>query len=325
MALTLRQILKGHKNARACAPASGPEPDFNAVTQDDLVPAEDAPVVEGDEFRLLTVPEAAQSEFTHFLDGAQRHWRAGYLGVLPMRLAHVSAALLERKDRDISAPTDQTYRGTLDFFVPEGDVELESKLRNEGFEVRTVPALEEESALAIQLKIVNEIEKRRKYHELDLASKFTQGRLLIDGGIGEVMAHLDGPFIVGLIKSHQKQYFRSRERHQLMLDMKSGQRTSVFLRKGTERQGKNAYSFYLKLRDGEHEPPLFGLARVEMPEKQEYLEMADEIAGWILHERCPLSLPDRRFDVLIYPIHLVEEHLKARQPSQSMIRGIIGL
>ena len=289
------------------------------------MPAEDAQVVEDEEFRVHDVPDAARSGFTHFLDGAQRHWRAGYLGVLPIRLAHVSAALLERSDRELSAPTTDTYRGTLDFFLPEGDVELESKLRQEGFGVKTVPALEEESALAIQLKIVKKIEDRRKYHELDLASKFSEGRLLIDGGIGEVMAHLDGPFVVGLIKSHQKQYFRSRERHRIMLEMKAGQRTSVFLRKGTERQGKNAYSFYLKLREGEHEPPLFGLARVEMPEKQEYLEMADEIAGWILHERCPLSLPDRRFDVLIYPIHLVEEHLKARQPSQSMIRGIIGL
>jgi hypothetical protein len=159
-----------------------------------------------------------------------------------------------------------------------------------------------------------------------LAAFFTDGCLLVDGGIGEVLPNLvDGAFVVGLVKSHQKQYFKSRERHQIMLAMKAGQRTSVFLRKGTQRQGKNAYSFYLKLHDGEYQPPLFGLARIEMPEEKRYLEMADEIAGWVLHERCPLSLPDRRFDVLIYPIHLVEEHLKARQPSQSHIRGLIGL
>jgi hypothetical protein len=70
---------------------------------------------------------------------------------------------------------------------------------------------------------------------------------------------------------------------------------------------------------------MFGLARAEMPAEGRYLEMADEIAGWILTERCPLSLPDPRFDVLLYPIHLVELHLKARQPSDAAIGGLVGL
>ncbi|MEZ0324471.1 MAG: hypothetical protein ACAH95_01070 [Fimbriimonas sp.] len=325
MALNLRSILKGHPNIRLCPPASGPESDFG-ISQDDLVPAEDAQVVEGEEFALYDVQDPRHSGFTHFLDGAQRHWRAAYLGVLPIRLAHTSAALLERKERVLGAPTDQTYSGSLDCFVPDGDPDLLFKLREAGFKVRHISALEDESALAIQLKIQKKIEDRRKEHELELAARFTDGCLLVDGGIGEVLPLLvDGAFVVGLVKSHQKQYFKSAERHQIMLAMKAGQRTSVFLRKGTERQGKNAYSFYIKLRDGEYEPPMFGLARIEMPEESRYLEMADEIAGWVLHERCPLSLPDRRFDVLLYPIHLVEEHLKARQPSQSAIRGLIGL
>jgi hypothetical protein len=325
MALNLRQILQGHPGVRICAPASGPEPDLNAISQDDLVPPVDAELVEDADFRLHDVPDAGCSEFTHFLDGAQRHWRAGYLGVLPIRLAHVSAALLERTGRDILAPTAETYRASQEFFMPEGDPELAFKLRNEGFRVQTVAANDDESAMAVQLKIVKKIEDRRKEHELDLAATFDTGKLLIDGGIGEVGRLLDGPFVVGLVKSHQKQYFRSVKRHQVMLSMRAGQRTSVFVRKGTQRQGKDAYSFYLKMREGQHEPPLFGLARIETPALPEYLDMADQIAGWVLHERCPLSLPDRRFDVLIYPIHLVEEHLKARQPSVAAVRGIIGL
>ncbi len=310
---------------RLCPPASGPESDFG-ISQDDLVPAEDAEVVEGDSFRLHDVQDSGQSGFTHFLDGAQRHWRAAYVGVLPIRLAHTSAALLERRERVLSAPTNSTYRDSLECFLPDGDPELQFLLREAGFGVRHVAALEDESALAIQLKIQKKIEDRRKEHELELAASFGDGCLLVDGGIGEVLPLLiDGAFVIGLVKSHQKQYFKSRERLQTMLSITAGQRTSVFLRKGTQRQGKNAYSFYIKLRDGEYTPPMFGLARIEMPEESRYLEMADEIAGWILHERCPLSLPDRRFDVLLYPIHLVEEHLKARQPSQSAIRGLIGL
>jgi hypothetical protein len=323
--LNLRQILFGHPNLRLCAPASAPESDFNAIMQDDLVPTEDAEIVEGETFVAHSVKDSGESGFTHFLDGAQRHWRAGYLGVLPIRLGHTSAALLQRQGRQIDSPTQQTWRGALEFFLPDGDPELQYKLREAGHSVRTVSATEEESALAIQLKIAKQIEERRKDHELELAAKFMDGRLLIDGGIGEVMRLLDGPFIVGLVKSHQKQYFRSAARHHTILNLKAGERTSVFLRRGTDRQGKNAYSFYIKLHEAPHEPPMFGLARVEMPEQQEYLDRADEIAGWLLHERAPLSLPDRRYAVLLYPIHLVEEHLKARQPSEARIRGIIGL
>jgi hypothetical protein len=191
--------------------------------------------------------------------------------------------------------------------------------------VHTVPAHDGESPLGVHLKIIKRIEERRKEHELHLASKFIEGRLLIDGGIGEVMRLLHGPFIIGLVKSHQRQYYRSRDRRLLILNMRAGQRTSVFRRPGSERQGKDAFSFYLKCRDGATQAPTFGLARIEMPATDEYLPLADQIAGWVLHERAPLSLPDPRFHVLPYPVHLVEAHLKAMQPSDAAIRGIIGL
>jgi len=41
---------------------------------------------------------------------------------------------------------------------------------------------------------------------------------------------------------------------------------------------------------------------------------ADAISGWLLAERAPLATPDARFDRLLYPIHQVEEYLKARAP-----------
>ena len=39
---------------------------------------------------------------------------------------------------------------------------------------------------------------------------------------------------------------------------------------------------------------------------------ADEVSGWLLQERAPLSTPDGRWDRLLYPIHRVEELLRAR-------------
>lgn len=173
--------------------------------------------------------------------------------------------------------------------------------------------------------MIEAIEKRRVAHENELALTFQDGVLMIDGGIGEVLQSLADCTIVGLVKSHQRQYFRSVQRRNMVLNMRAGQRSSVFLRRASHKQGDKAYSFYLKLRDGANEPPMFGLARIELPAQPRYLDMADEIAGWVLVERTPLSLPDPRFHVLPYPIHLVEEHLKARQPSAAAIRGMIGI
>jgi hypothetical protein len=108
------------------------------------------------------------------------------------------------------------------------------------------------------------------------------------------------------------------------LDLKPGQRTPVFLRERNQQQGKEANSFYLRLFDCSGQSPLFGLIRVEMPSSSTLLARVDEICGWLLAERDPLSLPDSRYDRMLYPIRLVEQHLKARQPSDAAIRAILG-
>lgn len=273
---------------------------------------------------MIDVPDCDHSELTHFLDGAQRHWRAGYAGMFPFRFAHTSAALLRRTDKTVESPSPETYRAQLELFAP-ADWEGTERLQREGYVVTPIEASDEESPFAVQLRMIEAVENRRKHHEIELATGFGGETLLIDGGIGEVVNSIQGARVIGLIKSHQKQYFKSLERRQLILGMRAGQRTSVFARTASKKQGDRAYSFYLKMRDGANEPPTFGLARIEMPAQPEYLADVDRIAGWILHERAPLSLPDPRFHVLPYPIHLVEAHLKARQPSDAAVRGMIGL
>lgn len=106
--------------------------------------------------------------------------------------------------------------------------------------------------------------------------------------------------------------------------MRVGQRSSVFLRPADSLQGESVYSFYLRLHAGENTAPLFGIVRIELPATADYVQAAEEIAGWLLHERAPLSLPDARYDKLLYPIRLVEQHLKARQPSTAAILGLVG-
>jgi hypothetical protein len=316
--------LQGQPNIRLCAPSRAAEPEFGGLSKDDIVEPHDAEIVEGQTFDVFDVPVTGESKFTHFLDGAQRQWRAGYVGFFPMRFAHTSAALLKRSDGVIASPSAETYSFRFELLAPLGYIDPQLA-EAEKYRIHPVEASEEESPFALQLRMIETIEKDRAEQESELAAGFSDGILLIDGGIGEVLGTIDDCTVVGLVKTHQRQYFRSAERRAKVLGLKAGQRTSVFVRAASHKQGEKAFSFYLKLRDGANEPPMFGLARIEMPATQKYLEMADEIAGWVLYERAPLSLPDPRFHVLPYPIHLVEEHLKARQPSEAAIRGLIGI
>lgn len=62
---------------------------------------------------------------------------------------------------------------------------------------------------------------------------------------------------------------------------------------------------------GESEPQL---VRVEGPASDATLGRADEISRWLLAERAPLSLPDGRWDRLLYPIRDCEAFLRSRAP-----------
>ncbi|HVT11547.1 MAG TPA: hypothetical protein VHE55_04720 [Fimbriimonadaceae bacterium] len=316
---TLRQALATIDGVRFVTPSEREE---QVVTVSFEAHSVEADTVEGSEFRITEVPALDQSKFTHFLDGAQRSWQILYHRLSPVYVAHTSAAVLERVDGDLLPPSENDYRGDLEAFVPDN------------------PALAD--ALRVHMKVVSvkvrdthpggldevvrqAISDRRDDLEKDLAQRFSAGKLLIDGGLGNALRHQgEQPFVIGLVKSHRKQYFRSAKRTDMILGMRTGQRSSVFVRPADSQQGESVYSFYLRLREGDAVGPLFGLVRIEMPAEPDFVARADEIAGWLLHERAPLSLPDPRFDKLLYPIRLVEQHLKARQPGTAAIMGLIG-
>lgn len=282
----------------------------------------DAEVYGGGEFGVYDVPLIERSKFTHFLDGAQKSWQAFFRRLSPVYLAHTSAAVLQRVDRELLPPTNEQYMGDLEAFVAD-DPELADQLRPH-LPVVSIKVSDTQPGGYEEL-VLKGISDRRDQLEHDLAQRFDDGKLLIDGGIGKALRHQgEQPFVVGLVKSHRKQYFRSPKRTEMILSMRVGQRTSVFVRSADSLQGESVLSFYLRLREGEDVNPLFGLVRIELPLTEDYASGADEIGGWILHERAPLSLPDARFDKLLYPIRLVEQHLKARQPSTSAILGLIG-
>ena len=44
------------------------------------------------------------------------------------------------------------------------------------------------------------------------------------------------------------------------------------------------------------------------------IAMADVVSSWLLGETAPISLPDMRWDRLLYPIRDCEQFLRARAP-----------
>ena len=317
---TLREHLAAIPDARVVAPAQRDEDLGQFVSEAEA--AIDAELVEDKSFMAIPVTTDGESGFTHFLDGAQRSWLVGFVGMAPMYLAHTSAGLVERIDRDILPPAPNFYSGELELLVAESA----NVPAPPGIPLVPVGIGLTDTETTMRQRIANAISARREDRETEVARLFRDGWLLIDGGIGKVLEQTPpGVQILGVVKSHQRQYFASKERIRTILDLKPGERTPVFLRDRNQMQGKEAYSFYLRLFDSEGKSPLFGLIRVELPPDSGIMAKTDEVSGWLLAERTPLSLPDARYDRMIYPIRLVEQHLKARQPSDASIRAILGL
>src|SRR6476659_788801 len=97
--LTLREHLANVPGARIVA---------SMHSQDDLeafvAPAEavvaDAELAEAGPFEAKPM-RPTPSRLTHFLDGAEKRRLAGYIRMLPMYLVHTSAAVVERREREM--------------------------------------------------------------------------------------------------------------------------------------------------------------------------------------------------------------------------------
>jgi hypothetical protein len=248
-----------------------------------------------------------------------------YNGHYPIYYSVVSAAVLPRVERSVLPPTADTYECLRAFYgykIQHMDEAMELKAKAD--RLINVGA-EANSPAEVGDLIMTAISNERDMLERKLSQQFDGEALLVDGGIGRSLNDAaDCRTVVGVVKSHRKQYFVSEERASKVLDMKPGMRTSVFRREEGKNESLAPFSFYLKLFDGESEGPFFGLVRVELPPFEAFVDRADEIAGWVLAERAPLSLPDPRYDRMLYPVRLVEQYLKSRLPSEASIRGLIG-
>jgi hypothetical protein len=304
------------------------EDDFSAVFAESPEPAEDAVVLEGDRLTPHLVPATGESGFTHFADGAQFSRPAFYDRGMPGRYAFLNAAVAIRKDRVI---LDVVQEASSDgIFAPFGPALARLQEAFEGeIDVHSVRVDATDGMARMGERVADTISVERNRLELKVCTAWLNsgepGSLLVDGTIGQLPKAAGRPAgtVVGLVKSHRKQYFTSATAPTI-LGLKEGERSSVFVVPSRRDQDSPTHSWYLRLRSDPYKSPAFGLVRVELPDMDGSVEAADRISGWAMAERSPLSLPDFRYDRLLYPIRAVELLLKARHPSRQAVRALIG-
>jgi len=269
------------------------------------------------------VRAADSSGFTHFLDGIQVTRQVAFFDHLPVVFAHVAAAIRERRERRLSTWGEPRRRDLVLAPVtvaPEGAVGVRAP--------GDTP--EEVHPLRWRELIRREVDRLRETLERDLAARWIvehdrareTGALLVDGGITDreaVSRRLhDHGALVGVVKSHHTQYFAGAAQ-EAVWSLREGERSFAFQLRGPA--GVEVLSWYLRLR----EPvaaPTFGLVRVEAA-RSLGLGAVDRISAWLLRERSPLSLPDGRWDKMVYPVRDVELYLRSLAPSAGVLTGAL--
>jgi hypothetical protein len=141
--------------------------------------------------------------------------------------------------------------------------------------------------------------------------------LWIDGGIAGNLAIDERAPAFGVVKSHNTLYGDPVAVHDV-LALRFGDRSPAFL--VGHRPRRAVASWYLRIHEADSDP-LHGLVRVEIapPTLRDnvpvdvlaFTQRIDELSAWILAERAPLSLPDRRWDTLTYGVYACEQYLKS--------------
>lgn len=303
---------------------------------DDMLPLPDARpstrsarVVEGEALRVLPVLPFRSSCFTHFLDGIQCSRQVCFWEGIPVILGYAAACVRQRSPEGHMGCADGLVRQEtalifpFDLIAPQTfaaaglrciPAEYAKDVRDED---RSHPAIvrEQEFRTLDRLREGLELELTRAW----CGSAGPDHWLLVDGSLTRFARGGGHDRVVGVIKSHQTRYFAG-EQQRLILTLPPEHRTSVF--QPHTKGYQPVYSWYLRLRDPSAQDLSFGLIRVEASESQSSLAAAGDISSWLLAERSPLSLPDPRWDRMIYPIRDCEQYLKSIAPSRAWMSSL---
>jgi hypothetical protein len=278
-------------------------------------------IIEGGAMRAHRVFEEPVVGISAFLDGAQvsRTIYATDDGI-PVIHGTVAAVIRERRNRRLYtwrhlvrhrlyAPRARLSPAVLDAFDASGFSVCDVAAAEDGSPIGHHPLAWRDAAIHL-------LQEDREHAEQELAAEWC-GReergLLIDGGISgsERVAHAG--CALGVIKSHRTLYAEG-DALTRVFALRRGERSSVF--RVTSPKRATVASWYLRIRDRSGIDPMWGLVRVEVAHPDRGGEhtigaRADLVSRWILAEAAPTSLPDARWDKMVYGIRDCEEFLRA--------------
>jgi hypothetical protein len=278
-----------------------------------------AEVIEPGGMRAHAVPRAPSPRFAAFLDGAQWSLVAAWIGGVPIVHGTIAAVVRQRRERRLTTWGVPIVRRALYASLDLLPVGVRDALRHEELElVDTLERRRPESShpFALQEIAYQSVLAARESAEQELARQWcamATDALFVDGSIAGNDTVAASALVAGIVKSHQTLYGSSDELQRVM-GLAVGERSSVARVAVANR--RPVASWYVRLRDAMGRDPFWGLVRVEValsPDARSLASRADLVSGWILAESLPLSVPDARWDKMVYGIRDCEEYLRAIQ------------
>ncbi|MBI3567863.1 MAG: hypothetical protein HY084_06665 [Gemmatimonadetes bacterium] len=315
VARLLRRLAAGVGAPTASAP--GGERPLELTPLDADPPRLEAAIpIEGGALAAQRVPGEPTVGFSAFLDGVQvsrvvGRWNDG------VPIVHGIVAAVVRCRRDGELTTWRAPRVDRSVYLPASLAGDERVAALVDANIPVIDTLDGDAAhgarhpaelLAVARTAV---QRRRELLETGLAESWVahgDGPLYVDGGIASSGTASRSDAAVGIVKSHRTLYAAG-DALGVVLALGEGERTSAFEIRSPRRTV--VASWYLRLRGAAGMDPFFGLVRVEVARASFVPARADEVSRWVLAERAPVSLPDKRWSTMAYGIRNCEEYLRA--------------
>jgi len=293
-------------------------------TRDEVEAGEPADLVEGNELQTHPIPEPRIPHPVSFLNGIERWSVVAYDGVAQIVSAYVAAAVCRRDERGVLHATHEQSRAFAVAPVDRMSPTLRLLLEQAAPDLESVDGALVDQPAGYLEQVESTVRRARAHLERELAEAATAALgtnewLVLDGRLSRSPAVARHPRAVGVINSHGAQFLEGRGLERA-LTLPAGYRTSVFAVRGGHTRTE-VYSWYLRLWPWEGNDLLYGLLRVEARADRDTVTRASEVSGWLWAERAPLATPATRWDRLLYPLHHVEEYLKARAPRSPAVRS----
>ena len=279
----------------------------------------DADVIEGGPMRARRVFGDPVATFAAFLDGTQTSHVVAYIDGTPLVLGAVAAVIRQRRNRRLTTWQRPVIERRL--YACVRAMQADQRRALDELEIPVVDTTPESGdpsvhPFTLRDEAVHRVQAHRERAEQRLAEAWCTHEhepLFIDGGISGSEKVAVSACTVGVVKSHRTLYAQG-DALQAIYRLRRGERSSVF--RITSPKRVTVASWYLRLRDAVGHDPMWSLVRVEiaLPARADGASLgarADEVSRWILAEATPLSLPDGRWDKMVYGIRDCEEFLRA--------------